>query len=276
MKSFKQQCVELRLKDKTLNEIVQLTGRSKSTVYSHIKNILLSEQKQWEIKNKTREQALLNAAARKGVGLRPYKEFTGWTPETVLLISHLMFDGEIMKGRCVYNNRSQALLKRVECLMKIVYSFPPKRHLDMVSGVHKLQYNNVALASFLNKKACELQVYIIHKPIVLQKEFLRAFFDDEGCMDFRSVRNVRQIRGYQNNQYVLHLVRNLLANLNIVANLKGKNEVVISRKENLKKFQKEINFSSGVCLNPNRTNSIWKQSIEKRVLLDRAIKSFKT
>ena len=54
------------------------------------------------------------------------------------------------------------------------------------------------------------------------------------------------------------------------------NEVMISGKENLKKFQKEIGFSLGIRRNKNRSNSIWKKPLEKKFLLSEAIKSYKT
>jgi len=83
------------------------------------------------------------------------------------------------------------------------------------------------------------------------------------------------IRGYQKDLHILILVQRLLAQRGIAAQVKQPNEVVISGKENLRKFQKEINFSPGVRINGRRSNSIWKQSLEKRELLARAIVSFK-
>jgi hypothetical protein len=110
----------------------------------------------------------------------------------------------------------------------------------------------------------------------LQREFIRAFFDDEGCIDYRTKRNTRQIRGYQKNVEVLQLIQELLTHTGIVAHLALPNEVVISGKENLMRFQKEIGFSPGIYINGNRSNSIWKESLEKRELLRRAIASFKS
>ena len=276
MKSFKQQCIDLRKKDKTLNEIVAIVGRSKTTVYFHIKDIPLSNEKKAEISANSRRQALKNSAARKGIALKPYKPFTIWTPELVLLVSHLVFDGEILKHKCIYNNRSRSLTDRVEQLAHQVYDFPAKISIDKSSGVRRVQYFNVELADFLYKKAIEIIEIIILRPSVDQREFLRAFFDDEGCMDFRPKESLRRIRGYQKDRKILKLVQNLLLNFDIESKLQGKNEVVIRGKDNLQKFQQEINFSKGVRLNPNRSNSTWKKNIEKRKLLDMAIKSFKT
>ena len=276
MKSFKQQCIELRQKDHTLNEIVEITGRSKTTVYFHIKDVPLSKKKIKEISENSRQAAIKLARSRKGKALRPFKPFKKWTPKMVLLIGHLMFDGEIARGRCVYNNRSSLLIKRVQKLMKLVYDFPGGIRIKDGSEVCVISFNNVELETFLQEKTLELLKGISGMPKLFQKELLRAFFDDEGCMNYNAKSNTRRIRGYQNNKEILILIQKLLINFSIESRLQSSNEVVITGKENLIKFQKEINFSKGVRINPNRTNSLWKKNLEKRKLLDMAIKSFKT
>ena len=51
-------------------------------------------------------------------------------------------------------------------------------------------------------------------------------------------------------------------------------EIVISRREDMFRFQKEINFSKGIFLNPKRKNSIWKKNLEKRQLLNHVLTSY--
>lgn len=274
-KSFKQTCIGLREKDYTLNEIVKITGRGKTSVYFHIKNIPLSALKQRSISEASKKRALDNSANRKGKSLRSFSSFPEWTPQMVLLVSHMMFDGELKKGRCRYHNRSRTLVERVEQLMRLIYEYPPKKTVDSLSGVITLGFYNVALQAYLYERSQDLITNIVSLPQELQKEFLRAFFDDEGCMDYRMLINKRMIRGYQDDRQILLLVEDLLGNFGIESTLQGRNEVVIRGKENLIKFRDEINFSKGVSINPNRTNSIWKKNIEKRVLLDMAIESFK-
>lgn len=108
-----------------------------------------------------------------------------------------------------------------------------------------------------------------------KRAFLKAFFDDEGCMDFRPAHNHRIIRGYQKDIDTLRVVQVLLTDLGIPARVKAPNEVVIVGKSSLTKFQKEIGFSPGVRINGKRSNSIWKRSLEKREILHRAIASYK-
>ena len=275
MNAFKKQCIELRKKDFTLPEIMKITARGKTSVYFHIKDIPLSKKKQEEIKKNSEMRALAVSAARRGKSAREYTEFNTWTPELVLLVAHLIFDGDLRRTTCGYSNKSKALISRVRKLFKLVYRYPAKYYFDTRSGVINIRHHNVALAGYLIEKSDELVGKIETMSLKHQREFIRAFFDDEGCMDLRPDRKNRRVRGYQNDKNILLIIKDLLENFEIESKLQGRNEVVITGKENLIKFQKEINFSKGVRLNPNRTNSIWKKDIEKRKLLDMAIKSFK-
>ena len=272
--TFKEQCIALRKQDKTLDEIVSATGRSKTTVYFHIKNIPLSEKKQREISENSRKRALSVAASRRGKSLRPFKTFSTWNPKLVLLVSHLLFDGEIKKKRCVYSNRSEALIERVQHLMRLLYDYPGHITINSKTGVITVAYYNVALSNFLQQKSEEMLTCIHTYTKVLKREFLRAFFDDEACMDYSN--KTRRVRGYQKDRTILLLVQTLLKTFNIESSIREPNEIVISGKTNLEIFQREINFSAGVRINPNRTNSRWKKNLEKRALLQMAIDSYQS
>jgi len=83
------------------------------------------------------------------------------------------------------------------------------------------------------------------------------------------------VRGYQNDLDILELVQCLLKEFDIESRVDKKyKEIIISRKKNLIKFQKEINFSKGVYINPSRKNSIWKEKLEKREILAKMINSY--
>ena len=126
---------------------------------------------------------------------------------------------------------------------------------------------------FSKTKTQELLEYI---PFALQKHkisFLKAFFDDEGSINFRN--KARCVRGYQHSRRILEIVQDLLSDLEIESKIDNKNiEVNISGKENLLKFQKIINFTPGLTVNGKRTNSIWKKDLEKRKILEMAINSY--
>jgi hypothetical protein len=273
--SFKSRCITLRKKGYSIIQIMQATGRAKTSIYTHIRDIPLSTERWKEIRKASGLHIRKFALARKGKSTRPFSRFDSWTPETVLLVSHLLFDGEIAHGKCTYNNRSEALVNRFEQLMGGVYSFPPKRYFNALSGVIRSAYFNVELSLYLQKKSEELLKQIRTLPLDLKREFLRAFFDDEGCVDFKLTKK-RRVRGYQKAMQILLLVKDLLSDLNIQSRVNRPNEVVISGKINLLRFQEEINFSQGVRVNGNRSNSVWKQHLEKREILRRAIASFKS
>ncbi|OGG47543.1 hypothetical protein A2671_00640 [Candidatus Kaiserbacteria bacterium RIFCSPHIGHO2_01_FULL_49_13] len=276
MNGFKEQCLELRKKDYTLPEIVKITGRSKTSVYFHIRDFPLSVKKLSAIRELQGAQIRVYALARKGKSVRGFRRFSEWNRERVLLVSHLLFDGEIYHGGCAYNNRSSILIEQVAKAMKSMYDFEPKRYKNPFTGVSRIAYYNVALGAYVKIKARELLQTICHFPKSFKREFLQSFFDDEGCMDFRPENNCRRIRGYQKDAGVLKIIQKLLLEFEITSRIQMPNEVVIVGKENLVKFQREINFSRGVRINGMRSNSIWKQSLEKREILRRAIASYQT
>lgn len=272
--SFKKQCINLRSKGHTLLEISNIVGRPKTSVYFHIRDIPLNLNRLLAYRKASGERIRKFSIARQGKSERKFTEIVSWTPENVLLLGHLIFDGEILRGKCAYNNRNQSLLLRVESLMGEWYAYPPKRYKNSTTGVTRLIYFNVALSMHLYGKATALMNEISTKDKALKREFLRAFFDDEGCVTFSPAKK-RLVRGYQKDTEVLLLIQKLLADFNIISSVRLPNEIVISKKSNLKKFQEEINFSRGVRINGKRSNSVWGKSLEKRLLLDRAIKSFK-
>ncbi|QQG38003.1 MAG: hypothetical protein HYS26_00405 [Candidatus Kaiserbacteria bacterium] len=215
------------------------------------------------------------AARRKGKSVRSFKRFTSWSPQTVSLVSHLIFDGELNRSGCSYNNRSSSLIAHVRECMRRIYDYDPRSYVDPKSKVIRISYYNVALGQYLTRKSRELLGTIDVMSTDSKKEFLKAFFNDEGCMDFRPERNVRQIRGYQKNVAVLQIVKGLLLDMGIESTVKKPNEVVIVGRENLLRFGEKVNFSPGVRINGLRSNSLWKQPMEKRELLERAIASYK-
>jgi intein-encoded DNA endonuclease-like protein len=159
--------------------------------------------------------------------------------------------------------------------MKEVFNLEPYHRLYKESGVHRISYFYIELADYVRKRIKELKEYIRITSLPEKKIFLRVFFDDEGSVRYDKKRNKRQVRGFQYNLEVLKLIQKLLKDFDIQSKIDEKyKEIVISRKENLIKFRDKINFSKGVYINPNRKNSIWKQKLEKREILDRIIDSY--
>ncbi|OGN13786.1 MAG: hypothetical protein A3C71_02225 [Candidatus Yanofskybacteria bacterium RIFCSPHIGHO2_02_FULL_43_15c] len=184
-----------------------------------------------------------------------------------------MFDGEIKYGGILYNNRSQILIESFKNLMKQLYSYEPRIYLNKKSGVIRLGYFNVELGPIFKSKAVELVREITTFPLNFQRVFLQAFFNDEGGIYFNGSK--RRVKGYQYNNKILFLVQKLLMNFEIESVVDTRfHEIIIGRRKNLEKFAEEINFASGLCVNGERSNSIWKKSLEKRVILNMALKSY--
>lgn len=273
--TFKEQCIALRKQDYSLGEIVKITGRPKTSVYVHVHSIPLSERKLNEIRAKHGVHIRKFAIARRGKSERPFKKLHEWDAHAVFITSHILFDGDFCAGGFSYNNRSTALIKAVKSAVKKIYAFEPKRYLNPVTGVERISYFNVAFRAHVKEASARLLKDIPMLPREMKRVFLRSFFDDEGCMDFRPHKNKRAIRGYQKDVTILRIVSLLLADFNIESKYKFPNEVQIIGKQNLEKFQKEIGFSHSVRINGKRSNSIWKESLEKREILRRAIASYK-
>ena len=273
-KDFREMCRTLRQQGYTLGEIVSFTRRPKTSVYFHIQDIKLPETIRQKIAERHTERINNFSRSRKGKnpqGRHP-KEFTLWDQNLVCLVAHLLFDGEMNYNRCVYTNRSTALIDRVQHLMRIVYDYEPKR-IESLPGVYRISYNNVELRSYLKDKSQELLRSVSIMDQELQRAFLQAFFDDEGSMYW--IRKKRVVRGYQHSLRRLILVHNLLHRFNIMSHIDAKYfEITISRRENIERFAKEINFSPGLTVNGMRSNSIWKRSLEKREILKMALDSY--
>lgn len=202
--------------------------------------------------------------------------FQEWSSKHILLFSHLIFDGEVSERSCIYNNRSKVLIEQFATLMKSVYPYDPVL-IQKPDKVFRLSYHNVELATYARSKIRELVEIISKLDREFKRSFLKSFFDDEGCVTFDRKRNKRVIRGYQHNEKILKLVQSLLKNFDIDSVInKARTELIISRRDNLEHFAREINFSPGVRMNGQRKNSIWKKDIEKRAVLQRALESYQT
>ncbi len=265
-----EKCRTLRKKGFTLGQIIKVTKLPKTTVFDHIYDVPLSD----KIKKHIREdRAKKFNKKRKGKCVlgRVVPKPENWTKELIFLTAHFMFDGEISKGSCIYNNRNKSLIDHVKSLMGKVFNLQPYDWFNKDTGVRRISYHYVELADYMRKRALELNKYIKSASIEEKRIFLKAFFDDEGSVHF----DKRLVRGYQYNLEILKLVQKLLKDFDIESKIDEKyKEIVISRKPNLIKFQDKINFSKGVYINPNRKNSIWKKKLEKRKLLDMAINSY--
>lgn len=155
-----------------------------------------------------------------------------------------------------------------------LYPYPPRVSFED-PGVVRSSWYNVELAALVQQKAGELLNTVHIMDHELQRTFLQALFDDEGCVSFCTKRGSRLARAYQYNLATLELAQVLLGHFDIESRIDSKQvELVIGRKENLLRFRNEIGFSPSVRVNGKRSNSVWKQSLEKREILKHAIASY--
>lgn len=270
-----QRCRTLRRRGFTLGDIIRIVNLPKTTVYDHIRDINLP----LEIKNrinKTHTRRLIEfnykrkGKCRKGKSIVKPRD---WSKRLILLTAHLIFDGEITISGCIYQNRNEILINRVKILLKKLFGLTPFYRFYKETGVHRISYYNVELANYFKKKSKQIKNYILTASLEKKRLFLRAFFDDEGSVYYWN--NIRRVRGYQNDLKILELVQKLLKDFDINSKIDKKyKEIIISRKENLIKFQDKINFSKGVSINSGRKNSIWKKDIEKKEILQMIINSY--
>lgn len=267
---------KLRTEGFTLTEIINKTGISKTTVFDHIQNIPKSKYLKEKIRLARLKAQGIVAARRRGKSVKTYLFLKPekWSSEFVNLISHFLFDGQLSRTSCGYNNRSQILIQAViQGMEKYLKVEDYKIYTNTYTGVIRVAYHNVEIAGFIKTKIQELLEYIPSAPTTHKISFLRAFFDDEGSINFRN--NGRAVRGYQHSQKLLELIKGLLVDLKIESIIdKRYVEISISKRDNLLKFQKLINFTSGLTVNGNRSNSIWKKDLEKRKILQMALDSY--
>jgi|ERR1700733_4859426 len=267
---------QLRVNGHTLTEIIAQVGLSKSRTFDYIKDIPQSEFLKEKIRLARSDAREAIAAKRRGKSVKNYSFLKPkkWNPDLVNLVGHFLFDGELKRTTCAYNNRSQVLIQGVIKGMKSLLGVDDyKIYFNKITGVTRISYHNVEIATFIRGKADMLFGYIKTAPHEHKIAFLRSFFDDEGCVSFRG--RGRSVRGYQHSIEILQLIQNLLSELNIASTIdKLHVEISITRKENLLKFQKLINFTPGLRVNGKRSNSVWKKDLEKREILKMAIDSY--
>jgi bifunctional DNA-binding transcriptional regulator/antitoxin component of YhaV-PrlF toxin-antitoxin module len=269
------QIKELRKNGSTLTEIVEKIGLSKSRIFDYIKDIPQSKYLIEKIKKNKLENLKILADKRRGKSVKNYSfnKPKEWSPELVNLVAHFLFDGRISHSSCTYFNRSEALICSIAEKMETIIGVSDYKRYLTAENVKRIAYHNVEIAAFMKEMANKLFPYIIFAPVKYKISFLRAFFDDEGSVKFKE--KTRIVRGYQHSSEILKIVKKLLADLDIQSSIDEKYfEITISRKENLIKFQKLINFTSGLRVNGKRTNSIWKKDLEKREILRMAIDSY--
>lgn len=275
--NLKSECRKLRRQGWSLTDIAKSKKLSKTTIYDWIRDIKLSSVAQKILWDNYIIKLVESNKNKKNFGFKRRKlkkKPNSWSKDLIYIVSHFIFDGEIRGSGCLYSNRSKTQIDRMKKLMKKKFDLTPII-LVKSDGVIRIAYHYRNLSDYIKSKADDLFNYILNVSKNKKRIFLQSFFDDEGCVSWDDRFRRRRIRGYQHSKGILKLIRKLLKEFDIESKIDKRNtEICISQKQNLIKFQKEINFSSGIYINPNRKNSIWKKKLEKRKILKNAINSY--
>ena len=163
------------------------------------------------------------------------------TKEKVRIYAHTVFDGYIShsKGNSYtvgYVNKNPALLKEFKGDVGSVYGLKPtisiKRGITTISYSSKLMYLDI-----LN-----FDKSIIKENEKYKKIYLRAFFDDEGCVSFNPKKGKFYISGSQHNQKEILFIKDLLDGLGIKNNIYIY-QIEISLNKSILEYNKMIGFT---------------------------------
>jgi intein-encoded DNA endonuclease-like protein len=184
-----------------------------------------------------------------------------------------MFDGRIGDDGCIYYSKDKYQIEHMHILLRKIFKAKPRIQLRD-NGVYGLVFYQVEFAGYIKNRKEELLTYLNNgAPKTQKREFLRAFFDDEGCVFYKG--DTRRIRGYQKSGVILRQIVNLLKKFDINSKIdKSAKGIEISGKKDLERFAKEINFSPEIYINPDRKNGVWKEKISKRDILALALSSY--
>ncbi|MDP7180358.1 MAG: LAGLIDADG family homing endonuclease [Candidatus Woesearchaeota archaeon] len=174
---------------------------------------------------------------------RPLKEeFDKVTKEKVRIYAHSIFDGHVShsKGNSYivgYTNKCPELLREFGNDVEYVYGIKKGEYL-LKSGVTNLIYSS---------KLMYLDILNFNKSIVKEdpeykKVYLRAFFDDEGCVIFNPSKGKFFINGKQHNQKEILFIKSLLDDFGIGSKV-YKFVIEITLNKSIIEYSKLIGFT---------------------------------
>jgi len=285
-----------------------------SAVLSHyLKNIIISKTGQIRLRNKIsndrrkacklsiesqRKSGIIGKAAIKNIKLaierntkKLPKASNTFTTEKARLIGHCFFDGCVINSKkykvVSYCSNTKSQVESFCKLMQSVYNFETKI---------EFRSNKIYIVRFCSKELVkDLLRYSpsystspnslarIPKEILngnkdIKRDFLKAFWDDEGAILFYNVpgkkyplHQKQKLEAFCANNVVLNELLQLHKDLGIDAKIK-RNRIDITTKKNLEKFEKEVGFSDYTTVTSRY--SIW-YGIPKNLVLKYTIQYYK-
>jgi intein/homing endonuclease len=175
------------------------------------------------------------------------------------LVAHIQGDGllQFRKNKeLFYYNKEMSLIKQFRKDLKSEYGIdawrPTWHQTEFVTGTAIVKVVREFL-KFSDKKRVPQQILISSKPV--KREYLRAIFDDEGTANlfdaFDKRRNnynkIRRVKLYCKYSSFLLGIKSMLREFDVDAKINGPYngayELVIMKKENLKRFYLRVGFN---------------------------------
>lgn len=260
----------------SLNELAFLSGIPKSTIQGWVRSVHLNWAARQRLENRIRTGGARGRTKRRiKLPDAVYRDNYDLLIMT-RFIAHSLFDGSVYRDRIVYYSSHLVLAQQFADDGNRLFRLKP-RWLITEEGVYRVIFYSRNLVDYVKTQQARLLArergMNPHEQLIL----LQAFFDDEGSVAFSIKSGKRKVRGYQKDQRIIRLIRQLLIEHGIEAGTENLNhcpEIVISRRENLERFAEKINFTPGVCFRALRSNSIYRIPTEKREVLKRALDSY--
>ncbi len=258
----------------SIGQIAARLNVSESTAHWHVSDMRLTEKQRRDLREQWRRRMAEVNGRRRGKALKHIAfQRPRWSGALVHLVAHLSFDGRVDRYGCHYYSRSKKQVLHVRDLFSSLIGTVPTVRLRP-NGIWTASCYHVEIAHWFAGREVELVTAVADRPMWRQI-WLKALFDDEGHIHV--IRGHRRIRASQKDPSVLQAARGFLQQMSIESRMDYRAQALeITGRDNLELFRKLVNFSSGIRINGHRKNGLHHHDIEKRVLLDRALASYRT
>lgn len=200
------------------------------------------------------------------------------TPEKASLIGYLIGDGSVMRSGYAIRYTNTCLKLILEVSKAFTSTYGLEGHISQREGILCVDWNSKEawrdLQRYTNYYCREWRVpaEIFENFKVLGPPFLRALFDDDGCVALRSSRKHKSWQRWvclrSINTHGCEDIARLLSLLGIWSR-RVSGAVIIARKENLKCFQSIVGFTDGVKVR----RGLWK-GLNKTEILELLLNSY--
>jgi len=182
-KNLQKKVFELREQGYFFREIARELNISLGSTHKYGSGFNLSDNARKILEGKTKK------SRRKSIKL-----IEDLTLEKARIIAHCIFDGSVTKGTVRYTNSSPKLINLFVKDIKEVYGVDPDRilneqgkHLPKITACYFFTEISDDLHRYSKSFSTALEVAEIHKKIIFgslnfKKVFIRAFWEDEGCI----------------------------------------------------------------------------------------------